>query len=44
MKTDEIEKINKEDDKNVNFELTHIIGLKSLERDSVQCHHVMLKQ
>ena len=41
MKTEEIEKINKADDRNVNFELSHIIGLKLLERDSVQCHPVM---
>ena len=41
MKTEEIEKINKEDEKNINFELSHIIGLKLLERDSVQCHPVM---
>ena len=41
MKTEEIEKINNEDEKNINFELSHIIGLKFLERDSVQCHPVM---
>ena len=41
MKTEEIEKINKADDRNINFELSHIIGLKLLERDSVQCHPVM---
>ena len=41
MKTEEIEKINKADERNVNFELSHIIGLKLLERDSVQCHPVM---
>ena len=41
MKTEEIEKINNEDEKNVTFELSHIIGLKLLERDSVQCHPVM---
>ena len=41
MKTEEIETINKVDEKNINFELAHIIGLKLLERDSVQCHPVM---
>ena len=41
MKTEEIEKINNEDEKNINFELSHIIGLKFLESDSVQCHPVM---
>ena len=41
MKTEEIEKINNEDEKNINFELSHIIGLKFLECDSVQCHPVM---
>ena len=41
MKSEEITQINKNDDKNINFELSHIIGLKLVEKDCVQCHPVM---
>ena len=41
MKSEEITQLNKNDDRNINFELSHIIGLKLIEKDSVQCHPVM---
>ena len=41
MKSEEIAQLNKNDDKNINFELSHIIGLKLIEKDCVQCHPVM---
>ena len=41
MKSEEITQINKSDDKNINFELSHIIGLKLIDKDSVQCHPVI---
>ena len=41
MKSEEIEEINKQDERNVNFELSHIIGLNLIEKNCVQCHPVM---
>ena len=41
MKSEEIEEINKQDEHNVNFELSHIIGLNLIEKNCVQCHPVM---
>ena len=41
MKSQEIEEVNKQDELNANFELSHIIGLNLIDKNCVQCHPVM---